>query len=131
MAKNDNRYIQFYTPGSAAVKVEVQKEQDWAPLPQWHKTPKKVIPVDPVAILGFVVAVCMLVLMAVGIQQLNTARQEVAVMERYVAQLTSGNNASDTVTITFKNNTINKGKQIDRDSYQHLALMACVDLDIK
>ena len=42
---------------------------------------------DPVAILGFVVAVSMLILMAVGITQLNAARLEVATLERYVSQL--------------------------------------------
>ena len=39
MAKNNSRYIQFYTAGSAAVKVEVQDENLWAPLPE----PKPVI----------------------------------------------------------------------------------------
>ena len=91
MAKHDNRYIQFYTPGSAAVKVQIQEEQKWAPLPEPKPAKKILIPVDPVAILGFAVAVCMLVLMAVGIQELNAARREVATLEHYVAQLTAEN----------------------------------------
>ena len=91
MAKQDNRYIQFYTPGTAAVKVQIQQEQYWAPLPEPKPEKKIVIPVDPVAILGFVVAVCMLVLMAVGINTLNTSRREVAALEHYVAQLTAEN----------------------------------------
>ena len=91
MAKDNKRYIQFYTPGAAAVKVEIQDEQNWAPLPE--PKPEKKIPVyiDPVAILGFAVAVCMLILMTVGINQLNDARREVATLERYVAQLTAEN----------------------------------------
>ena len=91
MAKKENRYIQFYTPGTAAVKVEVQDEQTWAPLPEPKRESKIEIPVDPVAVIGFAVAVCMLILMAVGISQLNAARREVVTLERYVAQLTAEN----------------------------------------
>lgn len=87
MAKTDNRYIQFYTPGSAACKVELRQEQDWAPLPEMRLRPRTLIHVDPVALVGIVVAVCMLVLMAVGIRQLNDSRREVAALEHYVAQL--------------------------------------------
>ena len=89
MAKKENRYIRFYTPGSVAVKVQVQHEDTWAPLPEQKPQKKLIIPVDPVAILGFAVAVCMLILMAVGITQLNQARREVVTLERYVAQLTA------------------------------------------
>lgn len=91
MAKNNSRYVQFYTPGSVACKVEIRREQEWAPLPAEKPKPKTVVGVDPVAIVGFLVAVCMLVLMAVGINRINTARQEVTVLERYVAQLTEEN----------------------------------------
>ena len=89
MAKYNNRYIQFYTPGTAAVKVEIQKEQNWAPLPELRPEERKAVYIDPVAIMGCIVAVCMLILMAVGINQINTARREVAAMERYVAELTA------------------------------------------
>ena len=91
MAQNNSRYIQFYTPGTAAVKVQIQDERKWAPLPEPKLQKKIIIPVDPVAILGFAVAVCMLVLMAVGIHQLNDTRREVATLEHYVAQLTAEN----------------------------------------
>ena len=95
MAQMSSRYIQFYTPGTAAVKVQVQDEQKWAPLPELKPEEKKAIYVDPVAILGFAVAVCMLILMAVGISQLNNTRREVAALEHYVAQLTAENNAGN------------------------------------
>ena len=91
MAKDTSRYIQFYTPGTAAVKVNIQEEQRWSPLPAPKPEKKIAIAVDPVAIIGFVVAVCMLVLMAVGINQLNESRREVAALEHYVAQLTAEN----------------------------------------
>lgn len=93
MANGNSRYIQFYSPGSLACKVELRREQEWAPLPEVKVTKKTVIAIDPVAIIGFVVAVAMLVLMAVGIRQLNCSRQEVAVLEQYTAQLTAENNA--------------------------------------
>ena len=91
MAKTESRYIQFYTAGSSACKVELRREQDWAPLPAAKPKEKKVILVDPVAIVGFLVAVSMLLLMAVGINRLNTTRQEVVVLEHYVAQLAEEN----------------------------------------
>ena len=91
MAKYDNRYIQFYTPGTAAVKVQVQEEQTWAPLPEVKPQKRIAVAVDPVAVIGFAVAVCMLILMAVGINRLNSARREVATLEHYVAQLTAQN----------------------------------------
>ena len=37
---NEIRYIQFYTPGSTAVKVDIQDEQNWAPLPEPKKAKK-------------------------------------------------------------------------------------------
>lgn len=100
MAQKNNRYIQFYTPGSTAVKVEVHDEQAWAPLPQQQKQTRRVVRIDPVALLGFVVAVCMLAMMTVGIQQLNHTRQEVAALEHYVAELTAENYA---LTETYHN----------------------------
>ena len=91
MAKDNSRYIQFYTPGSAAVKVEVQQEHLWAPLPEPKPEKKITIRVDFASVLGFVVAVCMLVLLTVGITQLNDFRREVAALERHVAQLSEEN----------------------------------------
>ena len=91
MAKINNRYIQFYTPGTAAVKVAVQEEQMWMPLPEAKPVKKTVIRIDPISMFGFAVAVCMLILLAVGVNQLNAARREVNALEHYVAQLTAEN----------------------------------------
>lgn len=91
MAKINNRYIQFYTPGTAAVKVQVQDKKTWAPLPEPKPQKKVTIAVDPTAMVAFAVAVCMLILMAVGIYQINDTRQEVAALERYIAQLSAEN----------------------------------------
>ena len=103
MAKNNSRYIQFYTPGTAAVKVAVQDEQTWAPLPKPKPETKIPVYVDPVAILGFVVAVCMLFLMVIGVNEVNAARREVAALEHYVAELTAENHTlEETYTAGYK-----------------------------
>lgn len=91
MAKDSKRYIQFYTPGSTAVKVDIQDEQTWAPLPEPKPEKKISIYVDPVSVVSFVVAVCMLILLTVGINQLNDVRREVTTLEHYVAELTAEN----------------------------------------
>jgi len=93
MAKDNSRYIQFYTAGSAAVRVEVQDENLWAPLPEAKPAKRINIRLDPVSVIGFMVAVCMLISLAVGIMQLNDSRREVASLERYVAQLSAQNHA--------------------------------------
>ena len=91
MANKNSRYVQFYTSGTAAVKVKIQEEYKWAPLPAPKPEKKIAVFVDPVAMVAFAVAVCMLVLMAVGIHQLNSTRKEVAALEGYVAQLSAEN----------------------------------------
>ena len=91
MAKNTKNYIQFYTAGSTAVKVQIQDERTWAPLPVEKPKPKFIIPVDPVAIIGFAVAICMLVMMAVGMVRLNAERERTATMENYVQLLQQEN----------------------------------------
>lgn len=88
------QYIRYSTDGSAARQ----------PLPAfapWQAkaalkvfTQKKIrVYVDPVAILGIAVAVCMLVMMAVGMFRLQAVRQEAAVMQSYVTELSAENKA--------------------------------------
>ena len=88
------QYIRYSTDGSAARK----------PLPAfapWQAkaalkvfTQKRVrVYVDPVAILGIAVAVCMLVMMAVGMFRLQSVRHEAAAMQSYVTELSAENKA--------------------------------------
>ena len=85
------QYVRYYTPGSAAQKV--------LPASSYHKAvrsaPKKrrlhKVYVDPVATLGIVVAVCMLISMVVGIAGLNRANREVQATQAYVDQLNQEN----------------------------------------
>ena len=88
--KEEIRYIQFYTDGSAAKQIT----------PRWPAaTPKKkpvqkkkqIVYVDPLALGGIVVAVVMLVLMIVGVCKLNAVQQETVQMQGYVERLTVEN----------------------------------------
>ena len=88
--KNEILYVNFYTDGSAARKV--------APaFPKSRKKPvakrqeKVVIRVDPVAMCSLVVAVVMLVMMSVGLTNLQNARADALAMEQYVQHLTAEN----------------------------------------
>lgn len=92
--KNDILYVNFYTDGSAARKLapafpetQIQKK------PRAVRQKKTVIHIDPVSVCSIVVAVALLVMMAVGLSQFQQARAEAQMMENYVQQLTSENEA--------------------------------------
>lgn len=83
--KHEIQYISFYTHGSAAQKItpavcvrEDTKVARRAPVK------RKVIYIDPVAIVSICVAVCLMVFMAVSFFRLQEAKQELAVMEQYM-----------------------------------------------
>ncbi len=81
------QYVQFYTDGSAARKAAMVTPLQTAKLPKVRRIKRITLHVDPVAIGGIAMAVIMLVLMLVGVAQLNHARQEVAALENRVATL--------------------------------------------
>ena len=83
-------YVQFYTDGSSARKLDVvapvkNKMETVQPKPHVQKC--KRIYVDPVALLGVVVAICMLFTLAVGMLQLRNAQKDRYSMEQYVIHL--------------------------------------------
>lgn len=81
-------YVQFYTDGSSAKKLEVTAPKLAEPiLPKPKKQKRKRVYVDPVAIFGVVVAVCMLFTMVIGLIRLQSVRQDRQDMELYVAHL--------------------------------------------
>ena len=84
------QYVRYYTEGTAARKLEfaVPVKKKPAVLPKPKKVKVKKVYVDPVAVLGVVVALCMLIVMAAGVGQLKQAREEARTMELYVSQLT-------------------------------------------
>ncbi len=91
--KAASRYIQFYTPDSTARKVEVQlvDERQWAPLPEYKVRRKKVIRIDPVAIIGILTAVFLMAAMLFGVNSLVQIREEAAQIELQVASLQAEN----------------------------------------
>ena len=88
-----SRYIQFYTAGSTAQKVEVKlvDERQWAPLPEYQHRRKKIVRIDPVAITGILVAIFLMITMMIGVNKLVERRTEAARMEAYVTQLQEEN----------------------------------------
>lgn len=89
--KPDVQYIRFYTDGSAAHKVAPVAPLKTIKLPKVKKQKKLLVYIDPVAIAGIAMAVIMLTLMAVGVMQLKTARQEMQTMAAYVSTLQEEN----------------------------------------
>ena len=87
----DIQYIRYYSEGSAAKKVAPVNSAYTAPLPQPKRRKVQRIYIDPVAILGTVVAVCMLIMMAVGVSNLQKEQHQTAVYEQYVEYLREEN----------------------------------------
>ena len=87
------QYVQFYIDGSAAKQIQYvpQKKVETVAQPK-PKVQKRIrIYVDPVAIFGVVVAVCMMLTLLVGMVHLHAVRQEVQQMEEYVIYLNHQN----------------------------------------
>ena len=84
--KYTERYVRFYTVGSAAAKLETVERK--AALPQ-YKVPqkRKPIAVDPVSLLGTAVAVLLAVLMLVGFAQVAHTSAQVRKLETQVMTL--------------------------------------------
>ena len=94
MAQLDVQYIRYSTDGSAARQYwPVFPRKHTTTVPKTHRHTRTRIYVDPVAILGIAVAVCMLLMMVVGVFQLQNAQQKAVLMERYVSELNAQNKA--------------------------------------
>lgn len=87
----DIQYVQFYTSGSAAKQVAPAISVHTGALPQIKKRKARRVYVDPVAVLGIAVAVCMLITMLVGLGRLRAEQYEAAAMAEYVELLRQEN----------------------------------------
>ena len=88
--KPEIQYVQFFVDGSAAKKLEsvAPAHNPKTTSAQTARKPKrKLIFLDPVAIVGIVVSVVMLVMMVSGVNELKQAREQARAMEVCVAQL--------------------------------------------
>jgi len=92
--QNEVRYVNMYMSGSAAYQIEpVRKQKKFVRLPKAPRQKKIVIRLDPLTIVGFVVAVAMIVAMTAGVVQLNAAQQETAELVSYIDTLKNENAA--------------------------------------
>lgn len=91
----DIQYVQFYTAGSAARKLEpVQnpaKKHVELPKLRPRVDKRKVIRIDPVSVCAVCVAAVMLIAMAVGMLEYGQLIQQADAMEQYAAQLSAEN----------------------------------------
>ncbi len=91
----DIQYVQFYTAGSAARKLETPERtpKNGAKLPKVRKRvdQRKVIRIHPMSVCAVCVAAVMLVVMAIGMLQYGQISQQADEMEQYAKQLSAEN----------------------------------------
>ena len=88
MAQIKAQYVQYYTPGTAATKLAPVIPLRAPALPRTKTQPKRIkIYLDPVALLGTVVAVSMMISVLVGFSSLQTEQKKVTTMVEYVETL--------------------------------------------
>jgi len=80
----DIQYVQFYSADSTAKRIAPAISVHTGALPQIKKRKVRRVYLDPVAALGIVVAVSMMIMMLVGLSQLRSERNRLAVMEQQV-----------------------------------------------
>ncbi len=87
------QYVHFYTDGSAARKLEsvIPLKGNTLRMPAQKKSRRKVIYCDPVAILSIAVAVCLLIMMVVGVAQYFAMKEQADTMAAYVHYLEQEN----------------------------------------
>ena len=88
---SDVHYVRYYTAGSAARELAPQVPLRTNKAPKTRKQKKTLIYIDPVAIIGVLTAVVMVVVMILGVVQLNQLKSEAAVMQDYVLNLKAEN----------------------------------------
>ena len=121
------QYIRFYTEGSAARKVApVVTPFKTARLPKINSQKKIVLRIDPVAVVGIVVAVSMMIMLAVGIFQYKAAQEQAQLMERYVETLNRDNeslqNTYDSIDLTAIEQTALALGMVPESQVQHVSL---------
>lgn len=85
------QYVSFYTQGSSAKKIAPVRQAPKVILPEPKKQKRRVIYVDPIAILSIAVAVSLFIMMAVGLSVLHEEQLQTAQMEQYADRLQAEN----------------------------------------
>ena len=91
--KVDVRYVSFYTGGSAAKKIAPVQPLKTIKLPRIKKFKRITLHIDPVATAGIVMAAVLMILLCVGVTQLQSARRETVQLAAYVDTLQTENAA--------------------------------------
>jgi uncharacterized protein HemX len=94
--KPDIMYVSYYTAGSAAYDMNRKAEKPKAaPVHKRRRHAKKqrVIAVDPVAVVGILVAVCMFFALISGVQEYQDTLEQNQRMQAYMEQLQNENAA--------------------------------------
>ena len=93
--KPDILYVSYYTAGSAAYDLDRKQEKPKAaPVhTRRHVKKQRVIAVDPVAVCGILVAVCMFFALISGVQQYQDTLEQNQQMQAYMEQLQHENAA--------------------------------------
>lgn len=87
----DIQYINTYVSGSTAYATERFAPRKEATLPKPRRAKKMIIAIDPVAIMGILVAAVLMVMLLVGWINLDRANREAAQMENYAMSLQAEN----------------------------------------
>ena len=90
--KHDIQYIRFQTDGTAAKKMEFFRPAAKTRLPEIKKKKARVICLDPLAMIGTVLAAVLLVLMVINCFQISQLQTDTSDMYRYVNDLQAENN---------------------------------------
>ncbi len=87
------QYVRYYVDGTAARKAEAVVPFKTLRLPKLKKKKNQVTVyyIDPVAVLGILVSVVMLMLLVIGAVQLASAHQQAQQLEKYVHALEQEN----------------------------------------
>ncbi len=88
----DIQYVSFYVDGTAARKLDrAATRKVKAPKPKQRKVKRRVIKVDPVALIGLVAAVVMLISMGTGIARYRSCMDAQQQMGQYIEALQQEN----------------------------------------
>ncbi len=88
----DVQYVRFYTDGSAAKKIAPAfPESKPVKMPRAKSKKRRLIAIDPVAILSLAVCLALVITLGIGVGKLQKAKQDNLQMARYVEQLSSEN----------------------------------------
>ncbi len=88
----DIQYVSFYMDGTAAKKLERKTQpKAQAPKPRYRKAKRKVVALEPVALLGILVAVVMLVSMISGVTEYQQCLRQQQQMQQYIERLQQEN----------------------------------------